>query len=106
MRRIGRVMRVRQGQLEAYRRLHEAVWPEVLAALRRAGIRDYTIYHRGLWLFTTMAYDGADYEADRARLLADPAIERWNALTAPCLEPPDGPDGQPWPVMDELFHMD
>ncbi|MBN2583503.1 MAG: L-rhamnose mutarotase [Planctomycetes bacterium] len=106
MRRIGRVMRVRQGKLDEYRRLHEAVWPEVLQALRRAGIRDYTIYHHAGLIFSTMIYDGDDYAADRERLLADPAMQRWNALTGPCLEPVDGPDAAPWPTMEELFHLD
>ncbi|HOI53615.1 MAG TPA: L-rhamnose mutarotase [Phycisphaerae bacterium] len=106
MQRIGRVMRIREGKLEEYRRLHAAVWPEVLAALARAGIRNYTIYHHGGLLFSTMEYIGDDYVADRERLLADPAMQRWNALTGPCLEPLDGPAGAAWPSMDELFHMD
>jgi L-rhamnose mutarotase len=106
MRRIARVMRVRDGKLDDYRRLHAAVWPEVLAALRRSGIRDYAIYYRSGLLFSSMIYDGDDYAADRERLLADPAMQRWNALTGPCLEPVEGPGGEPWPTMDELFHMD
>ena len=106
MRRIARVMRVRDGKLDEYRQLHAAVWPEVLEALRRSGIRDYTIYHRKGLLFSAMVYVGDDYAVDRARLLDDPAMQRWNVLTGPCLEPVEGPDGEPWPTMDELFHMD
>lgn len=106
MRRIGRLMRVRDGKLEEYRRLHRAVWPEVLEALRRANIRNYTIYCRDGLLFSTMDYVGSDYSSDRGRLLAGPAMVRWNELTGPCLEPADGPGGEPWPTMEELFHMD
>jgi len=106
MQRIGRVMRVVPGRFEEYRRLHQAVWPEVLEALGRAGIRNYTIYHWQGLIFASMEYVGDDFAADRAALLADPSMQRWNAITGPCLEPVDGPDGQPWPVMEEVFHLE
>ncbi|MCR4266156.1 L-rhamnose mutarotase [Nitratireductor sp. ZSWI3] len=32
------------GQAEEYRKRHEAIWPEMTAALREAGICDYTIW--------------------------------------------------------------
>ena len=103
MKRIGRVMRVKPEMLAEYRRLHEAVWPEVLAALHRAGIRNYTIYQHGELLFSTMEYVGEDFGADRARLLAEPAMERWNALTGPCVEPLASAGGVAWVAMDEVF---
>lgn len=106
MQRIGRVMRLREGKYQEYRELHEVVWPEVLDALRDAHIENYTIYYHAGLVFSTMEYTGEDFAADRETLLDDPAMIRWNALTGPCLEPVDGPAGQPWPIMEELFHLD
>ena len=32
------------GQAAEYRRRHDAIWPEMVAALRNAGVSDYTIW--------------------------------------------------------------
>ena len=107
MTRYARLARLRPDKIDQYLRLHAAVWPEVLAALHRAGVRNYTIFRRGDLLFSYFEYAGSDYPADRARLLADPAMERWNRLTAPCLLPADPPAGQElWPRLEEIFHTD
>jgi L-rhamnose mutarotase len=37
MKRIGFVLKVKQDRIEAYKRQHEQVWPEMLQALREAG---------------------------------------------------------------------
>jgi L-rhamnose mutarotase len=44
MERIGFRMRLRPGQEAEYRRRHAAVWPELLADLRAAGARNYSIH--------------------------------------------------------------
>jgi L-rhamnose mutarotase len=37
-------MRLHVGQADAYRQRHEAIWPELVALLRRAGVMDYRIF--------------------------------------------------------------
>lgn len=37
-------MRLHVGRAEAYRRRHDAIWPELVALLRRAGVLDYRIF--------------------------------------------------------------
>ena len=49
--RIGFTMRVLPGREADYRRRHEQVWPELLADLRAAGARNYSIFLRGQDLF-------------------------------------------------------
>jgi L-rhamnose mutarotase len=105
MKRYGRAVRIRPDKLQEYRSLHAAAWPEVLAALRAANVRNYTLFERGGLVLSYFEYVGADYAADRERLLADPAMVRWNRLTGPCVEPLE-PGGEPWAPMDEIFHMD
>ena len=104
MKRYGRVARVRAEKVDEYKALHAAVWPEVLAALSAANIRNYTIFWRGELLFSYFEYVGDDYDADRAKLLACVAMQRWNTLTEPCTAPAE-PGGQRWAVMDEIFHL-
>ena len=45
------VLEVRPGYEEEYRRRHDAIWPEMLDALKEAGIRNYSIFRHGLTLF-------------------------------------------------------
>jgi L-rhamnose mutarotase len=41
---IGFVLKVRPDLLEDYKRHHQAVWPEMLYALRRSGWHNYTLF--------------------------------------------------------------
>ena len=45
------VLEVRPGYEEEYKRRHDEIWPEMLDALREAGIRNYSIFRHGLTLF-------------------------------------------------------
>ena len=40
MKRMAMVINVKPDRLEAYKRLHADAWPEVLAALRKANVRN------------------------------------------------------------------
>lgn len=42
--RIAFRMVLNPGQAEEYRRRHDAIWPELVAALRAAGVSDYSIW--------------------------------------------------------------
>src|SRR6266436_1619103 len=45
------VLRVRPDKIDEYIQAHRNVWPELLAALRDAGIRNYTIFRNGNEVF-------------------------------------------------------
>jgi L-rhamnose mutarotase len=106
VRRIGQVIGVRPERREEYLRLHEAVWPDVLAALSRANVRNYTIFIHDDLLFGYYEYTGEDFDADMASIAADPATREWWTHTDPCQRRlTDGPGG-PWTDMSEAFHMD
>lgn len=101
------VIRLRPEKEAEYRRLHADVWPEVLAMLRTAGIRNYSIFLRDGTLFSYLEYTGDDYATDTARIAADPATRRWWELTDPCQTPVgSASDGQWWAPAELLFHMD
>jgi L-rhamnose mutarotase len=57
MERIGFAMQLLPGAEAEYRRRHAAVWPEMLAELRAAGARNYSIFLRGDDLFGYLEVD-------------------------------------------------
>ena len=107
MRRCGQIIAVRPGKLAEYRKLHEAVWPEVLKTIRDCHIRNYSIFHRDGMLFGYFEYVGTDFAADMARMAADPKTREWWALTDPCQLPvATAAKGEWWAPLEEVFHAD
>lgn len=107
MKRYGMMVRVKPGCLDEYRRLHAAVWPDVLEMNRACHIRNYSIYHKDGVLLSYFEYHGQDFDADMARMAADSATQRWWNVCKPLLEPLEtrGPD-EFWAAMEEVFHAD
>jgi L-rhamnose mutarotase len=106
-RRVGAVVGLAAGALEEYTRLHRDVWPEVLDALRRAHVTNYSIYRHGDLLFSYYEYVGDDYEADMASIAADPATQRWWRLTGPLQRTLRVAPGDEWWLrLEEVFHLD
>lgn len=107
MRRYGSVIRVRPESVAAYKRHHEAVWPEVLAMIRHCNIRNYSIYLKDDLLFGYFEYHGADYAADMAKMAADPKTQEWWAIMMPMQKPLETrATGEWWATMEEVFHSD
>ena len=75
MKRFGQVIGLRPEKLEEYKRYHAAVWPEILDALRKAGIRNYSIFHFDGKLFAYFEYHGPPDQFDERRQLES---GRWN----------------------------
>jgi L-rhamnose mutarotase len=96
------VLRVRPDKIEEYIRAHQDVWPEMLDALRGAGIRNYTIFREGNQMF---GYFEADDLAAAGRYLAQQEVStRWQDARGELLER-RVPDGGP-PALEEIFRLD
>ena len=96
------VLRVRADKIEEYVRAHEQVWPEMLEALRGAGIHNYTIFRDGDRMF---GYFEADDLAAAGRYLARQDVStRWQDAMAELLME-RVPDGGP-PALEEIFRLD
>jgi L-rhamnose mutarotase len=105
MERIGFAMRLLAGAEQEYRRRHAAVWPEMLAELRAAGARNYSIFLRGDDLFGYLEVE--DFERFRAHMNASEVNARWQAemgsgLIDPLTDPATGFHRR----LDEVFHLD
>jgi L-rhamnose mutarotase len=109
MQRMGRCLRLKVEAIAEYKRLHRAVWPEVLARIEACNIRNYSIFLREPEniLFAYWEYHGTDFAADMQAMAADPATRRWWTLTDPCQEPmASAPAGEWWSTLEEVFHHD
>ena len=107
MKRFGMVIGVRAEKLDEYRRLHAAVPPDVLAMIRACNIRNYSIYLKDGQLFSYFEYHGKDFEADMAKMAADPVTQEWWKLCKPCQSPlASRKEGEWWASMEEVFHCD
>jgi L-rhamnose mutarotase len=56
-------MEILPGREVEYERRHEQVWPELVAELRSAGVRNYTLFRRGTQVF---AYAECEPDAETA----------------------------------------
>ncbi|SER46915.1 L-rhamnose mutarotase [Faunimonas pinastri] len=109
MQRYGAVIGVNAEKIAEYKRLHAAVWPDVLAMIKACNIADYTIYLKEPenLLFSTYEYHGTDHDADMARMAADPKTQEWWAVCMPCQKPLETRrEGEWWAAMEEVFHVD
>jgi L-rhamnose mutarotase len=107
MERFAQLVRVKPEHVEEYERIHEAVWPGVLATIHECNIRNYSIYRYNDILFAYFEYVGDDYKADMARMALDPVTKEWWTHTDPMQEPlPEHRTGEWWTRLPEVFHVD
>ena len=112
MKRYAWIIGVREDKIDEYKKLHAAVWPEVLDMIKQCHIRNYSIYLRKLpdgksYLFSYLEYAGDDFDTDMAKMAADPMTQKWWEVCKPCQAPlPDRGEGQWWADMEEVFHCD
>ena len=96
------VLRVRPDKVDEYVEAHRNVWPEMLAALHDAGIRNYTIFRNGNEMFGYFESD--DLEAAARYLEVQEVNARWQDAMAALLDervPDDGP-----PPLELIFRLD
>jgi L-rhamnose mutarotase len=79
----------------------------VLAMIASCNIRNYTIFRHGTRLFAYFEYVGTDFDADMARMAADPATRAWWDVVGPLQRPyPERTEGAWWMELPEVFHVD
>ena len=97
-------MRLDEGMEEEYERRHDAIWPELVALLREAGVSDYSIWldPETRCLFGILRRP-PDHGMDA--LPAHPVMRRWWAMMADLMEthPSDEPVAVP---LRRVFHME
>ena len=96
------VLTVRPDKIDESVSAHREVWPEMLDALRGAGIRNYTIFRDGNRMFGYFEAD--DLAAAQEHLARQSVSTRWQDAMAELLDervPDEGPPG-----LAEVFRLD
>ena len=99
------VLEVRPGYEEEYKKRHDEIWPDMVAALKKAGIANYSIFRHGLTLFGY--FETGDLKRTIAMLKDDPVNARWGEMMAPIMkiEVDERRGGFPF-LLPLQFHMD
>jgi L-rhamnose mutarotase len=98
------MLRLRPDTEAAYEAAHRAVWPEMLALLKSAGVSEYSIYRRDDTLI--LALRAADFEATWSKIENDPVNLRWQAAMAPYFAPVEGlRPGERFAMLEEVFYL-
>ena len=94
--------------IETYREHHQRVWPEVLASLRRAGVRNMDIYLLGRRLVMIVETEEPDFRrCFAAHLASHTRVSEWETLMRSLQEPPPGaPPGEWWARMEPVFSLE
>ena len=109
MQRMAMVIGIKPEHIPEYKRLHADTWPEILQGISDCNIRNYSIYLKEPenLLFGYWEYHGADFDADAAKMAADPKTQEWWEICMPMQEPLDTrKEGEWWAMMEEVFHHD
>ena len=107
VKRFGQLIGLRPEVKEDYIKYHANVWPEVLQTIHDCNIRNYSIFLKDDTLFAYFEYVGDDFQADMAKMAADPKTQEWWTIMDPMQKPiPTRAPGEWWAQMQEVFHTD
>lgn len=87
-----------------YKRRHDEIWPEMVAALRGAGIRKYSIFLNGPTLFAYLEVE--DVERMQRVLAGDATNARWQAYMRDMIRLDVDPATGSLRLLPEMFHLD
>lgn len=106
MERVCFELRLRPERIEEYKLRHQQVWPEMLAALREAGWRNYSLF---------LAPDGRligyletdDFPSAQEAMARTDVNRKWQAEMAPFFLQLDGETADTsFQRLEEVFHTD
>ncbi len=91
-------------EYEAY---HRAVWPEILASIKEAGIGQMEIYRTGNRLFMIMkTEDDFSFERKADADAANEKVQEWEQLMWKYQQAlPGSKPGEKWILMDKIFSL-
>lgn len=107
MKRVGFLLKVKADKIEEYKKHHEAVWPEMLAALRRHGWHNYSLFMRDDGLLFGYFEAPDSFQAALDGMAEEEINAQWQKFMAPYFEAPEGTHADEMMVeLEEVFHLD
>ncbi len=105
MRRVCFCLQVKRNRLPEYKERHQAVWPEMLDALRQTGWRNYSLFLRDDGLLIGYL-ETEDFEQALAGMAAADVNTRWQREMAPFFEDIGGKAAdESMCQLEEVFHL-
>ena len=106
MERAGFLLKVRKDRLNEYKRHHEAVWPEMLDALRRHGWRNYSLFltDDGMLFGYFEAEDS--FQASLDGMATEDVNTRWQTFMAEYFEDLPGLLDESMAQLEQVFYLE
>lgn len=86
MHRIGFLLKVKPEKIDEYKARHQQVWPEMLAALRRNGWHNYSLFMRADGTLFGYFETPNSFQAALDGMAREPINADWQAFMAPFFE--------------------
>lgn len=106
MKRVGFLLKVKQELIPEYVKHHEAVWPEMLEALRRTGWHNYSLFMRSDGLLFGYFETPESFDAAREGMSREAINAQWQDFMAPYFEGLGGHADENMLELAEVFHLD
>lgn len=107
MKRVGFLLQVKPEKLEEYKEHHKNVWPEMLAALRRTGWHNYTIFAREDGLLFGYFETPDSFQAALEGMSKEDINTKWQDFMAPYFQNLVGAHAdQSMQELVQVFHLD
>ena len=99
------VMKLKPGVIDEYKRRHDEIWPEMLALLKSAGIKNYTIWSDGRDVFGYYECEKGIEFAEKTQANS-PIVDKWNVYMDDVLELVMDPETGAQPKLQMMFKME
>jgi L-rhamnose mutarotase len=104
MERLAFKMYLNEGQKEEYKKRHDALWPELHALLKNAGVSEYSIFLDEetsiLFAFQKVSGEGGSQDLGQTEI-----VKKWWAFMADIMK--TNPDNSPVSIpLEEVFYME
>lgn len=106
MNRIGFVLKVKKELIPEYKQRHEAVWPEMLDALRRTGWHNYSLFLSDEGTLFGYFETPVSFEAALEGMSREEVNARWQTEMAPFFEGTGAAADTMMEELVEVFHLD
>ena len=106
MERVGFLLKVRKDRLDEYKKHHEAVWPDMLDALRRHGWHNYSLFltEDGMLFGYFEAEDGFQTSLDG--MATEDVNTRWQTFMADYFEGIPGLPDESMVQLEQVFYLE
>ncbi len=96
--------KIQPGTLEEYIKRHDEIWPEMTEELKKAGIRNYTIWNTEDELFGYYECDSVEYASKVQR--ESEIVKKWDEYMKDIIIAEKDPVTGAQPLLKKVFTMD